>query len=144
MIFPAHPRSPICFAIPTTHLSVYHYIYLHNAPITLPLPLPLSLSLSHSVDRIREGQDSVPADESDESWWERWGWHEALVTQIRLPRVLRAGIPLAILGTVGMFVNSNLTPDAVTVMATIDIGSKVIAPDSIFDFGLANTVQDST
>jgi hypothetical protein len=43
---------------------------------------------------------------------------------------------------IALFIDSNMTPDAVSVMLEIDLGQKTITPGSVFDFGLGNTVQD--
>ncbi len=82
-------------------------------------------------------------DEDDRSWWDRWGCDDALICQVKLPLAFRIGIFCALIGNMGLFLNSNLLVDAVSVVMEIDIGNKVIQPDPIFNFGLASTVQDS-
>jgi len=76
------------------------------------------------------------------SLWDRWECSKALMFDPRMPLWLRVCVPIMVCGTMALFIDSNMTKDAVSVMLQIDIGKKTISPGSIFDFGLANTVQD--
>jgi hypothetical protein len=99
--------------------------------------------------RPQKGVDSFPIDENgreivdDRSLYERWGFEDALICQIKLPRVLRVGIVLAVIGDMICFLMSNLDPNAVLVVAEVDLASLVISPPPVFAFGLKSTVQDS-
>jgi hypothetical protein len=99
--------------------------------------------------RRQKGVDSAPVDEhgkeitDERSFYERWGFQDALICQVKLPRVLRAGIVVAVIGDMICFLMSNLDPNAVLVMAEVDILDTVIKPPPVFAFGLYSTVQDS-
>lgn len=96
-------------------------------------------------------EDSQPVENNElatespkivESLWDRWKCSQALVFDRRMPLVVRIAIPTLICGTIALFIDSNMSPDAVSVMLEIDIGEKTLSPGSIFDFGLGNTVQE--
>ncbi|RYH28277.1 hypothetical protein EON65_12820 [archaeon] len=74
--------------------------------------------------------------------WERYAWGEALLFHHQVPAWVRYSIPIAVLGTMGMFLSSNLCPDAVSVIVTIITPTQTIDVGSIFEFGLASTVHD--
>lgn len=98
------------------------------------------------MDREGESEREGERERESLSLWDRLEMNSSLVFHPLIPIGVRYGIPLAILGTVGLFLNSNLMPDAVDVMVKIYIGEgenqKVIDAGSIFGFGLSNTVHD--
>jgi len=72
----------------------------------------------------------------------RWDCKNSLLFHLNVPLWLRVVIPLCILGNIAMFLNSNIVPDAVSVMVKLVIGTKTIDVGSVFDFGLKSTVVD--
>lgn len=72
----------------------------------------------------------------------RWDCKNALLFHPHVPLWLRIATPVCILGDIAMFLNSNIAPDAVSVMVKLVIGPKTIDVGSVFDFGLKSTVVD--
>jgi hypothetical protein len=78
----------------------------------------------------------------ERTFFERWDLSNSLIFHPEVPKWLRIVLPLCVLVDIGVFVASNYSPDAVSVMVKLIIGSKTIDVGSVFDFGLANTVSD--
>ena len=74
-------------------------------------------------------------------WTEGDFHYDALLGQEKIPAYVRILMPLALLGNIILFLNSNLAVGA-SVMVEVDVGDMVIKPDPVFEFGLANTVSD--
>jgi hypothetical protein len=72
----------------------------------------------------------------------KYEFKNSLIFQKRVPLLIRVGLPLAILVNFGMFINSNIIVNAVSVNMTLYIGDDVITPPPIFEFGLKNTIDD--
>jgi hypothetical protein len=77
------------------------------------------------------------------SWYDRWGFKDALICRQEFPLYVRVGLVVAVIGDMLCFLFSNLAPDAVVVMASVNLGPKVFTPPPVFSFGLASTVRDS-
>jgi hypothetical protein len=76
------------------------------------------------------------------TFWERYDFDNALVFRHEIPLWLKVSMPIAICTAIGLFANSNATPDAVQVMVKLHAGEKTIDVGSIFEFGLGSTVHD--
>eukprot|EP01039_Chlorochromonas_danica_P003589 gene3589-3930_t len=74
--------------------------------------------------------------------WERYALSDSLVFHRIVPLWVRVGVPLAIMGNIAIFLDSNLAPDAVSVMLSIITPDKTYPMGSVFDFGLGGTVKD--
>lgn len=77
----------------------------------------------------------------EEVYW-TYGFEHSLAFHKELPLWFRVGVPIAILSCTALFINSNLDPEAVVVMANIYAGNEVIHSPPVFSFGLASTVND--
>jgi len=98
--------------------------------------------LDVSGGKMNGDADNEEAAEGAGGLWEKYDFSHALIFHKQIPAWVRWSIPLVLLGDVALFINSNLTPDAVSVMVKVVLGPKVIEPGSVFDFGLGNTVLD--
>lgn len=67
--------------------------------------------------------------------------YDALVANYKIPLYVRLLFPVVILFNIALFLTANIQVGT-SVIVTLNIGSKEITPDPIFDFGLANTVRD--
>lgn len=75
-------------------------------------------------------------------YWHRWHCADALLFHRRIPALIRYSLPLVILGNIVLFIQSNMSADAVSVMVSVTTGTTVHDVGSIFDFGLGSTVHD--
>lgn len=75
-------------------------------------------------------------------YWHRWHCADALVFHRRIPALIRYCLPLVVLGNIVLFIQSNMSADAVSVMVSVTTGTTVHDVGSIFDFGLGSTVHD--
>lgn len=96
---------------------------------------------------IEDGDDAYDHDDDDkESFfsavWNKYDFKQALVFHHKIPLWIRILIPICILGDIALFIDSNSCSDAVSVMVKLTIGTKIIDPGSVFDFGLLSTVED--
>lgn len=74
-------------------------------------------------------------------WTEGDFHYDALLGQEKIPVYVRLLMPLALMGNIALFINANLVTGA-SVMVEMDLGDMVVKPDPVFEFGLANTVND--
>lgn len=74
--------------------------------------------------------------------WDKYRCAEGLVFNPEVPVWIRYAIPLVILGNIYLFIQSNMSADAVSVMVSITTGTTVHDVGSVFDFGLGGTVSD--
>lgn len=74
--------------------------------------------------------------------WRRIGGSEMLLLNTRFPALLRFSLPFLIVGNIALFLYSNISYDAVSVIVNIHLGQEVITLPPVFNFGLAGTVTD--
>eukprot|EP01032_Pedospumella_encystans_P009378 gene9378-11041_t len=74
--------------------------------------------------------------------YHRWDCKNSLLFHHQIPLWIRIAVPVCVLGDVALFLQSNIDPAAVSVMAKIVTDAKTIDVGSVFDFGLGSTVAD--
>jgi hypothetical protein len=74
--------------------------------------------------------------------WTRWGCSDTLLFHHDIPLWIRLAIPIAIISNIGLFIDSNIEPDAVSVMVAINTPSTIYDLGPVFNFGLGGTIKD--
>jgi hypothetical protein len=99
---------------------------------------------SHVVedDDAHDHEDDDDKESFFSAIWNKYDFKHTLVFHHKIPAWIRILIPICILGDIALFIDSNSCSDAVSVMVKLTIGTKIINPGSVFDFGLLSTVED--
>lgn len=117
--------------------------------------MPLSLVIAGSVGSLvifiymyfkyrkdkQKRKEAEAAGRAYPQWHELWDFRHTLVCNPAIPLWVRIAIPIVLVGTMGMFVSSNIDVGA-SVEMELTLNDKKIKPDPLFEFGLANSVED--
>eukprot|EP00605_Chrysophyceae_sp_TOSAG23-4_P001054 GSChrysophyteH1.ASY1.ANO1.1159.1 assembled CDS len=69
-------------------------------------------------------------------------WNNSIMCNKSIPQYIRLAMPLLIVSVMGLFLASNLDPNAVRVMASVRINNFELEPIQAFTFTLSGTVRD--